>query len=216
VGTRAFHRWLTRAYRPLFPHLPAHTRLFRLCKTHQDWTRVFLAAPTLLGVIDTSGLARLHPIRAGRRPPQMGRTGVSNHRWLVGGTLGLLVPQDGWVVGWACATAHVADQPCQWRLRQCAARMMILRDTGCHAAAGDPRTLQLCQRGEWQERMLGEAVVAMLTLVGHRQQGMQRGWAYCQARLACTMAAFKVLVRWHGLRPTASGVMPLSIAECSL
>src|SRR5437016_7448719 len=38
-GTRAFHRWLTRDYRPLFPHLPARPRLFHLCKTHQDWTR---------------------------------------------------------------------------------------------------------------------------------------------------------------------------------
>jgi len=25
----------------LFPHLPERTRLFRLLKTHQDWTQVF-------------------------------------------------------------------------------------------------------------------------------------------------------------------------------
>src|SRR5215475_10612339 len=36
VGNRAFHRWLTRDYRPLFPRLPERTRLFRLFKTHQD------------------------------------------------------------------------------------------------------------------------------------------------------------------------------------
>ena len=53
VGNRPFYRWLTRDYRALFPHLPERTRLFRLLKTHQDWTRVFLAAPTVLGVIDT-------------------------------------------------------------------------------------------------------------------------------------------------------------------
>src|SRR5437867_11016798 len=56
VGNRAFHRWLTRDYRPLFPRLPERTRLFRLFKTHQDWTRAFLAAPTALGVIDTYGI----------------------------------------------------------------------------------------------------------------------------------------------------------------
>jgi hypothetical protein len=33
VGNRAFHRWLTRDYRPLFPRLPERTRLFRLFKT---------------------------------------------------------------------------------------------------------------------------------------------------------------------------------------
>ena len=55
-GNRAFYRWLTRDYRPLFPQLPERTRLFRLFKTHQDWTQVFLAAPT---------------VRAERRGPTM-------------------------------------------------------------------------------------------------------------------------------------------------
>src|SRR5215831_8078811 len=41
VGNRPFYRWLTRDYRPLFPRLPERTRLFRLLKTHQDWTRAF-------------------------------------------------------------------------------------------------------------------------------------------------------------------------------
>ena len=45
---------------------------------------------------------------------------------------------------------------------------------------------------------------------------MHRGWAYFQARLAFTMAAFNVLVQWHGLLPNASGFVPLSIAEFSL
>src|SRR5262249_15650424 len=49
VGNRAFYRWLTRDYRPLFPRLPERTRLFRLFRTHHHWTPVFLAAPTLLG-----------------------------------------------------------------------------------------------------------------------------------------------------------------------
>ena len=40
VGNRPFYRWLTRDYRPLFPQLPERTRLFRLLKTHQDWTQI--------------------------------------------------------------------------------------------------------------------------------------------------------------------------------
>ena len=62
VGNRPFYRWLTRDYRPLFPQLPERTRLFRLFKTHQDWTRAFLAAPTVLGVIDAYGIELIHPI----------------------------------------------------------------------------------------------------------------------------------------------------------
>jgi hypothetical protein len=38
---------------------------------------------------------------------------------------------------------------------------------------------------------------------------MHRGWAYFQARLAFTMAAFNVLVQWHGFQPYASGFVPL-------
>jgi hypothetical protein len=216
VGNRAFHRWLTRDYRPLFPRLPERTRLFRLFKTHQDWTRVFLAAPTVLGVIDTYGIELIHPIREGRSPQQIGRKGVSNHRWIVGGKLCLLVNQYGLVVGWACATANVADNSFQWLIRQVDGRMIVLSDTAFHAAEGDPANLKLCHRGEWEDRMLVETVLSMLTLVCHLKKVMHRGWVYFQARLAFTMAVFNVLVRWHGLLPNASGVVPLSIAEFSL
>src|SRR6266403_6209751 len=85
VGNRAFSRWLTRHYRALFPCLPERTRLFRLFTTHQDWTQAFLAAPTVLGVIDAYGIELIHPMRAGRSPQQIGRNGLSNHRWIVGG-----------------------------------------------------------------------------------------------------------------------------------
>src|SRR5262249_3801932 len=164
VGNRPFYRWLTRDDRPLFPRLPEHTRLFRLLKTHQDWTQVFLAAPTVLGVIDTYGIELLHPIREGRSPQQVGRKGVSNHPWIVGGKLCLLLNQWGLNVGWACATANVADNSFQWLIRQFDERLIVLSDTGFHAAEGDPSNLKLCQRGEWQDRMLVETVLAMLTL----------------------------------------------------
>jgi hypothetical protein len=52
VGNRACYRGLPRDYRALLPRLPERTRLFRLFRTHQDWTQAFLAAPTVLGIID--------------------------------------------------------------------------------------------------------------------------------------------------------------------
>src|SRR6266545_4822311 len=64
-GNRAFSRWLTRDYRALCPRLPERTRLLRLFRTHQDWTQVFLAAPTVLGGIDTYGIELIHPRREG-------------------------------------------------------------------------------------------------------------------------------------------------------
>src|SRR5215471_1023598 len=108
VGNRPFSRWLTRDDRALFPRLPERTRLLRLFTTPQDWTQAFLASPTGLGIIDTDGIALLHPIRAGRSPQQIGRKGLSHHRWIVGGKLCLLLNQWGLIVGWACATANAA------------------------------------------------------------------------------------------------------------
>ena len=60
-------------------------------------------------VIDTYGIELIHPIREGRSPQQIGRKGLSNHRWIVGGKLCLLLNQYGLVVGWDCAAANVAD-----------------------------------------------------------------------------------------------------------
>ena len=216
VGNRAFYRWLTRDYRGLFPHLPERTRLFRLFTTHQDWTQAFLASPTVLGVIDTYGIELIHPTREGRSPQQIGRKGLSNHRWIVGGKLCLLLNQWGLIVGWACATANVADNTFQWLIRQFEEQMIVLSDTAFHATEGDPTNLKLCQRGEWEDRMLVETVLSMLTVVLHFKKVTHRVWASFQARLAFTMAAFNVLVQWHGLLPNASGFVPLSIAEFSL
>ena len=76
-----------------------------------------------------------------------------------------MLNQWGLVVAWACATANVADNTFQWLIRQCEERMIVLSDTGFHAAEGDPANLTLCQCGEWQDRLLVETVLSMLTLV---------------------------------------------------
>ena len=94
--------------------------------------------------------------------------------------------------------------------------MIVLSATAFHAAAGDPANLKLCPRGEWEDRMLVETVLSMLTLVCHFTKVMHRVWAYFHARLAFTIAACNILVQWHGLQPTASGFVPLSMAEFSL
>ena len=93
VGNRTFYRWLTRDYRTPFPRLPERPRLFCLFRTHQDWTQVFLAAPPMPGGIDTYGIELIHPLHEGRGPQQIGRTGLSTHRWIVGGKLYLLLNQ---------------------------------------------------------------------------------------------------------------------------
>jgi len=216
VGNRAFYRWVQRDWLPLFPHLPERTRLFRLFSTHQDWTARFLAEPTVLGVIDTYGVELIHPMREGRSAAQIGKKGVSNHRWIVGGKLCLVLNQWGLVVAWDCDTANVADNTFQPLIQQFEETMIIFGDTGMHAQAGDPANLRVCRRGEWNDRMMVETVLSMLTLVSHFKKVMHRVWAYFQARLAFTMALFNVLVQWYGLPVGEDGIVHLSIAEFSL
>jgi hypothetical protein len=57
---------------------------------------------------------------------------------------------------------HAPDQTFQWLIRQVDGRMIVLSDTGFHAAEGDPANLKVCPRGEWQDRMLVETVLSML------------------------------------------------------
>src|SRR5947209_15105451 len=113
VGNCAFYRWLTRDYCPLFPRLPERTRLFRLFRAHHAWTEVFLAAPTVLGVIDTDGIELLHPLRKGRSPQQIGCKSLSNHRWIAEGTSYILLNQYFLFLMCNCATANVADNTLQ-------------------------------------------------------------------------------------------------------
>jgi hypothetical protein len=120
------------------------------------------------------------------------------------------------IVAWESATANVAENTFQWLIRPCEERMIVLSDRGFPATEGDPTNLKLCQRGEWQDHILIETVLSMLTLICHCKKVMHRGWAYFQARLAFTMAAFNGLVQWPGLLPNAAGCVPLSIAEFSL
>ena len=95
-----------------------------------------------------------------------------------------------WRSLWKCATANVPDNTFQGLIRQCEERMISLSDMGFHAAEGDPANLTLCRRGEWEDRIRVETILSMLTLVCHCKKVMHRGWAYFQARLVFTMAAF--------------------------
>jgi hypothetical protein len=94
--------------------------------------------------------------------------------------------------------------------------MVVFADEGFAKVDGSPSNLRLCQRGEWNDRMLVETVLSMLTLVSHFKKVMHRAWDYFQTRLGFTMAVFNLLVQWDGLPANDDGFVPLSIAQFSL
>ena len=95
--------------------------------------------------------------------------------------------------------------------------MVILADHGFYSKHQEnPTNLKICKRGSWNVRMIVEAVLSMLTTVCHFKRISHRVWQYFQAHLAYTVAAFNLLVQWHGLKPDENGIIHLSIAEFSL
>ena len=208
---RAFYRWLSRDWRHLFPALPERTRLFRLMAAHQAWADAFLAAPTFFGVADSYGVELLHPVRQGRTPRQVGRKGLSNRRWIVGGKLGLVLNARGECCAWGAATANAYDAAAFGALvRRFAGVMVVLADGNFHAERGDPPNLKACPPRTWNERMVVETVLSMLTTVCHLKRQFHRRWRYFRMHLGAAMAALNLLLAWDPRHPR------LSIAEFGL
>lgn len=216
VGPCAFERWLSQNYRSWFPGLPHRTRLFRLFATHRAWAEAFLADPTVLGVADSYGIEVIHPWREGRSDQQIGRKGLSNHRWIVGVKLAYVVNQGGLVVAWDCDSANVHDTAFQSLIADLQEEMVILTDMQFHAKQSDPPNLKPCNRGRWNDRMVVETVLSMLTTTCHIKKLSHRTWPQILARLSFVMALFNVLALWDGLPIDADGIIRLSIAQFSL
>jgi hypothetical protein len=217
VGNRAFYRWLERDYRELFPNLPHRTRLFRLFNTHRIWTEVFMAEHSLIGLIDTYGIELIHPRREGRSDQQIGKKGLSNKRWIVGCKLCYVLNNVGLIVDWDVDTANVYDGTAfQEIVETHQPYMAIFSDTGFRKADWHPKNLKICQKGEWNSRMIVETVLSMLTLIDHFKKVMHRKWPYLKSRLAYTMAMFNILVQWDGLQVDENGCVHFSLAPFSL
>jgi hypothetical protein len=217
-GNRAFTRWAEGNLRGFFPRLPERTRLFRLLAAHRDWVERFRAEPTLLGVADAYGIELLHPRREGRSQAQIGRKGLSNRRWIVGAKLALVLNRFGLVVGWDVDTANVADKTFQPLIAARGQEMLVLTDPGFHAKAQgglpvDPPNMKVCPKGTWNDRMVVETVLSMLTGACQIKKVAHRAWAYLRARLAFCLAAFNLLAQWDGLHPDADGFVRLNIAQ---
>ena len=97
VGDHLFYRWIVKGYNHWVPIWPHRSRWFRLFNIHgkpfDDWG------------IDTYGIELIHLRRARPSQPQMGRRGLSNQPWIVGGKLDWLLDQLAQIVD--CDTTNL-------------------------------------------------------------------------------------------------------------
>jgi hypothetical protein len=123
----------------------------------------------------------------------------------------------GLIVDWDCDTANVYDGSAFPHVVESVLDdMVVFADTGFNKKGWHPRNLRLCRRGEWNDRMMIETTLSMLTLVCHFKKVMHRKWAYFKSRVGYTLALFNILVQWNGIIPDKTGMFHLTIAEFSL
>lgn len=201
---RAFYRWLQRDHATLFGPLPERTRLQRLLETHQEECDRFLADPTFFTVMDSYGIELIHPIREGRSSRQIGKKGKSNWRWMVGMKLCWLINGRGEIVDWDWDTANTSDQVFLPMAEALEERSIVLADVGFKRAAGIPNNLKICPRGTWNDRMLVETMLSLVTTVCHLKKVFHRTQAHFAARMAYVAAMFNmVLALNRSLHPDA-------------
>lgn len=216
VGTRAFYRWLKRDYEALFAGLPERTRLQRLLKKHQGWCQFLLAHPSFFTVIDSYPIELIFPIREGRSAKQVGGKSKDKGRWTVGVKLCWLLNDLGHVVAWDWNTLNTPDKTFHPLIENLTGQTIVLSDLGFRDQEGIPDNLKLCPKGTWNERMVVETALSMVTTVCHLKKMSHRLAVYIHARLAFVGAMFNVLLDlFHLLQPEADSFQ-MSIAEFSL
>lgn len=213
---RAFYRWLKRDYDALFAGLPERTRLLRLLKTHQSWCELLLAEPSFFTVLDSYPVELIFPVREGRSSKQVGKKGRDKGRWSVGLKLCWLLNDEGKVVAWDWDTMNVHDQHFHFLIEPLEGQTIVLADLGFYDKDGLPENLKLCPKGTWNERMVVETALSMVTVVCGLKRLYHRAHSHLNAHLAFVAAMFNVLLKlFHSLHPTADPFQ-LSIAEFSL
>ena len=190
---RPFYRWLKRDYDALFGGLPDRTRLLRSRAAHEAWTRLFLADPSLFTVGDRYPIELLFPIRAGRRPKQIGKKGTDKGRWIIGGRFWVRVDTYGRVVVWYWLTCDPPDKDFNGFVKYRDGQTITLTDLGVRDTDGSPANLKLCANGTWNERMGVESVFSMVTLVCQLKNIYHRVGDYIFMRLGLVAALFNIL-----------------------
>ena len=195
---RHFYLWLTSNCRPLFPHLPERSRLFRLLRLYQAWADRFLAEPSLINFSDSLGIELIHPRREGRTKSQIGRKGKSNQRWIVGIKFCPLMNGAGRIVDWDAESANVYDGEFQ--------RMLVeypgegtMTDRGFHRSGkrgGDCANLLICERGQCNVRMIIETVFSNWVRLWSLKKIGERRWPGIEARLSYACAAWNLVTDW--------------------
>jgi hypothetical protein len=166
----------------------------------------------------SSIVTRLNSFSHSRRtqPSAIGAKSKDKGRWTVGIRLCWLLNNAGQVVGWFHAPLNISDQNFHPLIQQLEDRSIVLADSHFHAAQGHPPNLKICARGTWNERLIVETALSMVTVICDLKHLRHRLAFYIQAHLAYATAMFNVLLGLCHRRHPDADPFQMSIAELSL
>ena len=146
-----------------------------------------------MGVIDSLGIEMVHPNREDE--DQVGKKGISNHRWIIGVKVVVVLNNLGRVVDWMWDSAHTHDNNFTELIER--VRMALLGDKGFHKKEGDPENLLICSRWEKNVRMLIETVFSQMYRLFNLKHISEQSADYVEMHLGFALSAFNLLVDWE-------------------
>jgi hypothetical protein len=192
---RQFLVWLRNT--SLFPHLPDFTRLCRLFEKHKCIIDAFSRQMNQWdwAVIDSKLCEVIHPIRECRGKTDWVGKNKSKGRWVVGMKVIILVSPQGDILNWKLDTANVHDKHFAWLVEKI--EVKVLADKGFHSKNGDPENLRICQRGEWNIRMVVESVFSLCTRLLGLNEIQAKSLAGFELAVASIFASFNLLLQMN-------------------
>lgn len=206
---RRFHKWLKQ--RKLFS-VPEKTRLNKLLKTHSEECKRFFAQASFFNVIDSYGIELIKPIREGRshQSKALCGKGKSNHRWIVGRKICVLINDQMEVVDIMENTANTCDK--HFNKMAMSNSSITLADKGFRDKNGVPENMKICDRGSWNERMGIETVFSLWTRVCNLKNMFVRSVKAFKSRILYLAAFHNIALKLN----KSLGINNLALAHFAL
>ena len=135
----------------------------------------------------------VHPNR--EEENQVGKKGISNHRWIIGVKVVVVLNNLGRIVDWMWDSANTHDNNFEELTQR--VKMGLLGDKGFHKKEGDTENLVICSRGEKNVRMLIETVFSQMCRLFNLKHISEQSADYVEMHLGFALSAFNLLVDWE-------------------
>jgi hypothetical protein len=210
---KRFCSWVKQNLSHFFPHIPERSRLSRLFSQWASSLSALFSSGRMIGIIDSFGIELIHPRREGRSEKQIGKKGISNHRWIVGAKLCLMIDSLGKVIDFDYDSANVYDGDFCRVLNSFEGKTGFLSDLGFRCKVDKPSNLVTCKKGEGKPRWLIETVLGQLCTYFHLKRSRARIWSGLEWRLYGALACYNLVREIHDTTDPETGYISVSLQE---